>query len=389
MMRVMPVMWRFLTRQGSCPPLIALLLTCSVAACAAPFSNKDTPLAQNTPIVYADDSGSLDAISGRDGSPLWHTLVGGVASAQVIVGDAVYATVYTSAVAVRLSDGHLLWRTAIPYKDSNQHLYSDGQTIIVDGGQAGLTGLDPSDGSIRWSRQVQTTGRGVLHRGVYYIFLRYKAYEPDGTLVAYRPRDGVELWRVPSTMSYDLFANDTTLFAKSGMNTTVALSSEDGHQLWSNIGLASFTNLVGVSPRIALVNEPFKPVDALDALNGHPLWKAASADFSAGDFRNDSVTAVADLIIGAQNHDTLIALHERDGAEAWRVSFQGFPYLSMPGVRAGVVFVYLEDPSTGDWFGGAHAQPQIAALDATTGAVYWRVDVPHGEGMAQFGDAAP
>ena len=53
MMRMMRVTWRFLTRQGLCPPLIALLLTCSVAACAAPFSNKDTPLAQNTPIVYS------------------------------------------------------------------------------------------------------------------------------------------------------------------------------------------------------------------------------------------------------------------------------------------------------------------------------------------------
>ena len=71
----MRVTWGFLTRQGPCPPLIALLLTCSVAACATPFSNNTTPLAQNTPIVYADDSGNLQAISGRDGSPLWHTSV--------------------------------------------------------------------------------------------------------------------------------------------------------------------------------------------------------------------------------------------------------------------------------------------------------------------------
>jgi outer membrane protein assembly factor BamB len=100
------------------------------------------------------------------------------------------------------------------------------------------------------------------------------------------------------------------------------------------------------------------------------------------------VTAVPNLIIGAQNHDTLIGLHERDGAKAWRVSFQGYPFISMPSVRASVVFVFLEDPSMGDWFPRAHAQPQIAALDAATGAVYWRVDAPHGEGLAQFGDAA-
>jgi hypothetical protein len=59
----------------------------------------------------------------------------------------------------------------------------------------------------------------------------------------------------------------------------------------------------------------------------------------------------------------------------------------MPGVRDGVVFVYLEDSSTGGFFERAHAQPQIAALDAATGAIYWRVDAPNGEGMAQFSDA--
>ena len=93
----MRVTWRFLTRQGLCPPLIALLLTCSVAACATPFSNKDTPLAQNTPIVYAliRGDGSLQAISGRDGSPLWHTAVGDIGSAPIIVGDTVYALVFS------------------------------------------------------------------------------------------------------------------------------------------------------------------------------------------------------------------------------------------------------------------------------------------------------
>src|SRR5262249_29763988 len=156
---------------------IALLPTCSLAACATPFSNNHTPLAQHTPIVYADDTGSLQAISGRDGSPLWHTQVGGVATAQIIVGDAVYATVFTSAVAVRLSDGH---------------------TIVVDGGKAGLTGLDSSDGSIRWSRQVHTAGRGVLSRGVLYIPLKNEPYPPGGTapaLAAYRVSDGGELWK--------------------------------------------------------------------------------------------------------------------------------------------------------------------------------------------------
>ena len=95
------------------------------------------------------------------------------------------------------------------------------------------------------------------------------------------------------------------------------------------------------------------------------------------------MTAVANLIIGPQN-DTLIALHERDGAETWRVRFQGYPYLTELRVRDGVLFVYLETQNT---FLGS-AKPQIAELDATTGAVYWRADLPHGGDIAQFGDMA-
>jgi outer membrane protein assembly factor BamB len=390
---MMRVTWRFLTRQGPCPPLIALLLTCSAAACAAPFSNRDTPLALNTPIVYSstEDGGSLVAISGHGGSPLWHTSVGNINWAPTIAGDAVYATAFshktfqTSAVAVRLRDGKLLWQTPVPSNGYNPLLFSDGQTIVVDSGQAGLTGLDPSDGAIRWSKQVRTVGRGVLRRGVYYISLPSDPSAPgesSPTLAAYRASDGVKLWKAPIPISSGLVANENMLFANSGPNTTVALSQEDGHQLWSNVDTASLTDVVGASPRMTLVNEQYKPVDALDAMNGHALWSAASADFSDVGDRNDSVRAVADLIIGPQ-YETLIALHERDGAEAWRVQFQGFPYISMPGVRDGVLFVYLEAQST--FFGSA--QPQIAALDAATGAVYWRIDAPHAQGMARFSDA--
>jgi outer membrane protein assembly factor BamB len=287
---------------------------------------------------------------------------------------------------VRLSDGELLWRTAVPFELDSPQLYSDGQNIVVDSVQAGLTGLDPSDGSMRWSRQVQTAGRGVLRRGVYYIYLPSDPNGPSASssaLAAYRASDGVESWNVPITISSDLVANENMLFANFGPNTTVALSQEDGHQLWANIDPSSAAFVVGASPQMALVNKLYKPLDALDATDGHALWSAASAEFGDVNLQDESLTAVANLIIGPQ-HGTLIALRERDGTEAWRVQFQGISYISVPRVRDGVVFVFLEDSPPN--FTGS---PQIAAIDAATGAVYWRVDVPNGDWIAQFGDAAP
>jgi outer membrane protein assembly factor BamB len=96
----MHLMRRILTRHESCLSLLTLLMVCAIASCAAPVPNKNTstntssnaPLTQSTPIVYASnaDDGSLQAISGRDGSPLWRTPVGHISSMPTIVGDTIY-----------------------------------------------------------------------------------------------------------------------------------------------------------------------------------------------------------------------------------------------------------------------------------------------------------
>ena len=389
----MRVTWRFLTRQGLCLPLIALLLTCSIAACAAPFSNKDTPLAQNTPIIYgsSEEDGSLQALSGRDGSPLWRTAVGYSRTDPIIVGDMIYALVFSaktfksSAIALRLSDGKLLWQTPVPSTGTRPVLLSDGQNIVVDSTQdvyGELTGLDPSDGAIRWSKQVKTAGRGVLRRSVYYTYLPSDPYGPGESapaLAAYRASDGSELWKVRASIGPILLANENTLFTNIDNNTIVALSQEDGHQLWEKNDPLAF--VIGASPRMALVNKLDNHLYAVDTMDGHTLWSAASAEFGDVDVLNESLTVMADLIIGPQD-DTLIALHERDGTEAWRVQFQGFHYISELRVRDGVLFVILYQQS------GFSSQYQIAALDAATGAVYWRVDAPNVQGFAQFNDAA-
>ena len=184
---------------------------------------------------------------------------------------------------MRLSDGKLLWQTAVPSQGDNPQLFSDGQNVVVDSVQAGLTGLDPSDGAIRWGGQAETAGHGVLRRGAYYLYLPHEPYEPGGSSpapVAYRASDGVELWKVPITISSDLVANENMPFANFGSGTTVALSQEDGHQLWANTDPSSAAFVVGASPQMALVNKLDKPLDALDAMAGHALWSAASAEFS-------------------------------------------------------------------------------------------------------------
>jgi outer membrane protein assembly factor BamB len=138
---------------------------CAIASCAAPVSNKNTstntssnaPLTQSTPIVYASnaDDGSLQAISGRDGGPLWRTPVGHISSMPTIVGDTISTTGFSAqtakktVVAARLSDGKPLWRTVLPPSLVNPLLFTDGQNIIVDLELMRILGIDPADGSIR------------------------------------------------------------------------------------------------------------------------------------------------------------------------------------------------------------------------------------------------
>jgi len=370
-------------------------MVCAIASCAAPVSNKNTstntssnaPLTQSTPIVYASnaDDGSLQAISGSDGSPLWRTPVGHINSMPTIVGDTIYTigfsaqTAKKTIVAVRLSDGKLLWRTVLPPSRVNPLLFTDGQNIIVDLELMGILGIDPADGSIRWTKQVNATLNDVLLHGVVYTVLRGAPHTADYdklTLTAFGASDGKDLWSAPSDITSRLGANGALLFGNSGPHTTFALNPQNGRRIWTNETSGLF---VGVTAQMAFVDDTY--LTALSATTGQSLWRAQSGDFGFGSAWHDALAVANGLIYGGRSEE-LIALHERDGTEAWRVAFKGYLYVSQPVIHDGVLFVVLAPPSS------SSSPRQIVALNAATGAIYWRLDVRDGQQLAVFSDAA-
>jgi outer membrane protein assembly factor BamB len=136
---------------------------------------------------------------------------------------------------------------------------------------------------------------------------------------------------------------------------------------------------VGIAAQMALVDDTY--LTALSATTGQALWRAQSGDFGFGSAWHDVVAVANGLIYGGRSEE-LIALHERDGTEAWRVAFKGYLYVSQPVIHDGVLFVFLAPPSS------SSSPPQIVALNAATGAIYWRLDVRDGQQLAVFSDAA-
>ena len=129
------------------------------------------PLSPPTLILHvASGSGSapggVTALRGRGGTVAWHATTGDSSGqwAPFVEAGVLYTEggsfkpatqriVNASLVALRLTDGHVLWQTPIPVGDLGVAV--DGPLLLVTAGGSGLYALDASDGAVPWHRAVQ------------------------------------------------------------------------------------------------------------------------------------------------------------------------------------------------------------------------------------------
>jgi outer membrane protein assembly factor BamB len=112
-------------------------------------------------------------------------------------------------------------------------------------------------------------------------------------------------------------------------------------------------------------------VYALDAYNGSLIWKRYAggniqADYSACVILHSSPIVVGDrLYVGALDNNTY-CLNANNGNVEWTFTTNG-QITSTPAVADGVVYITSQEPRSG----------VLYALDATNGALIWRVDLPY------------
>jgi outer membrane protein assembly factor BamB len=333
---------------------------------------------------------ALIGARGRDGAPLWRTDIGRRINAPpLVLGGTVYAEGETLAtpvpgqppgdavVAVRLSDGALLWRTDLP--GSSLTLAVDGTGVYVAVGDDGLYALDPASGAIRWHQAVPLSPVLTLDQPRVAGGVVLAIAQTDG-VAAFREQDGAPLWAgQPGGIGA---INQTALFGNYGFNIAYARSLATGRELWE-YGAGRKANGMGVAATVLAADERTvllrtdRGLAGLDAASGALRWEAP-VTFDGTYTVPDGTGAT---FYGAQG-GRLLAVRASDGTLLWQTVIQGYAggvVMSMY-VAEGGLFALLEGPPC---FSGGCRYNRLVALDAATGALAWWRDLPDGYMVAQ------
>lgn len=377
---------------------VASLLVLLLGGCGGP-ANKSAPVVADLPIIYMYDGrqdAGVVAVSGRDGSMLWHATLAFRSGITIIAGDVLYACMYPAVgsfgqdiVALRMHDGKQLWRTSLIPRTLNAgycQMSADATTLAVNGGERDSYGLDPtlyalntSDGTIRWHQTLGTYGVPVMQGETVYSIIPGdpKNYVP--ALGAFRASDGKELWQVLYhggnyvANNAALYINDST--PDSGPKLS-ALDPRDGHHLWDR---AHSGELLATTDRMVyLQGGDGAGLSALDAADGHLLWQWLPKPPSGV----DGASVTQSFVYTAGDRD-MFAVRTADGAQAWHTHLDQEDLSVRTNVTAsgGVVFVMLEPAPCSLLC--VSKNPRIVALDGATGAIYWRQDAPGAENFAE------
>lgn len=286
-------------------------------------------------------------------------------------GETVYADAFDHTVmALRLEDGALRWRTAVPNVVMSTPIVVHGRVFVGTGtnqhiaptewgrpeGDAVLA-LDAASGKVLWS--FKTTGEDMP--SPVYVGDRLVFANGDGHAYALDPETGKLLWRTPlkgiSTMAsattdgHTVFLSTCTLDRSPGL--TFAIDAASGAIRWqspygncdSSPALAQNQLFVsGIRMVRTSYGVGYKAVAAsLDAASGKPKWVHETEDAGFSSTFASSERAIAGTFAGATyyvsfpTHDRLVAFDSASGRIRWSLRTLA-PVKMSPIVRAGTLF---------------------------------------------------
>ena len=363
---------RIATASKSKLALLALLGTLAglLSGCGeTSVFNAAAPLASNVTIPYSISVGNADedglaSFNGRDGSDAWHAAVGesSIVFTPVMANGIIYTEGgsrppgQSTLLAVRASDGHILWKFLAPIWDFG--MATDGVIVLVEAGAHGLYALDAKTGALRWQRAETAVPRLYVKDGVAIATIT-DTQGASAHFAFYEEEDGKPLWQLPETLSVDI--NHTAIYT-SDTEEVLAYASQTGKVLWHS---ETAGKIIAVNEQAVLISDG-QNVTSLDVATGHTLWDAPVALEGWS-----SVAQTPTLIYGASQNgadqDEVIALRLSDGSELWHSEFPGHSVVQVIEVQ-GVVFALLTSKAEN------HQPPRVVALDGAVGKVYWSRD---------------
>jgi outer membrane protein assembly factor BamB len=339
-------------------------------------------------VFYFRTDGALRAVRAHDGQELWAAPVEERAFEQQLpTADqgVVYATSAASVVALRAADGSQLWQTshsATPGSPTSPPQVSSGSVYVAfSAAAASVYALDARDGAVRWTRTeagADATSLTVADGSVYAAFGARGTGAQTTTVVALGAGDGAVRWTY--TVDGDaepLTVTDGVLVLSSRLLGLLAVDTASGSLLWQRGDLGLHGDLRGSLPPIVaggvlylsgvISDGDYGVVLAMDARTGRERWRTVLDQYA--DVR---VSLAGPMLYVGGSY--AYGLRSSDGHVVWRYGARAQFYQPVASASTGVVFIGSTDVpgSSSIHLFGIGSNDFLNALDARTGALYWR-----------------
>jgi outer membrane protein assembly factor BamB len=307
---------------------------------------KLVPAVVDERVYAADRNGSVWAYELEQGKNVWRSKTGVAISAGPGVGEGLVLVGSSEADLIALSadSGEERWRTSVSSEVlSVPQIYED--VVIVQTVDGNIAGLNAESGERVWihdrSAPVLTlrgTSTPLVEEGL------VMAGFASGKMTALEVESGRQIWEADVAISRgrselqrivdidaDPVISDGVLYVTSYQGSLVAISLQDGRQIW-NRDMSAYAG-IAVDGRQVYISDADSEVWALDRRSGASLWKQ-------GKLRHRSLTAptVIDDYVAVGDYAGYIHLLSRsDGSIAGRVRVDSdgiqVPPAALPGNR--------------------------------------------------------
>ncbi len=270
---------RFLAWAG---PLAAVLVIALLTVSVFSLRSHPTTTSTTTPAIYANVNGVIVALRQSDGKLLWRSQ-SGFSGQPISDHGIVYAklnrSIGAALVALRASDGKVLWQNSADVPPDPIITAANGIVYLVSGPKApqsnypGIFALRGSDGTPLWRHFA--TPADVVNPVFPDGFVRY-ASAPlisgntlyiglEDSLLALQTSTGQKLWAVSLKLAISWKeANGATVYVTSPSNEWLAADSTSVY-VYTNTPHQQ-------APGSAIINGTFAQVFALRASDGAQLW---------------------------------------------------------------------------------------------------------------------
>ncbi len=287
-------------------------------------------------VSHGNNSHAIYALRATDGSQLWKYttasitpvlggVVNGVVYSKEVVGDVVNGDQHV--VAMRASDGHVLWRVQIESTDGSvyENPVEFNGLVYVTTSNGATYALRIATGAIVWhvaaSMQNHQPTAGAmpvaLADGVLYI-------NTHQGLLAFQASNGVLLWEKKSMFSpgpillQPVVSNGRVYVVSSGI--IYVLRTLDGSQIWQS-SMTSTLEPLTVGNGLVYANGT-NMIYALHGQDGSLAWRQ-SIDHHNSISSSDTSMLVADGIVYVSKDSGVVqALRASDGKSLWSYAIQ-------------------------------------------------------------------